>query len=148
MKKALIIVLAIAILGAVAMFGGRKSQSVAPRSITTTPAIIQAAPSVPVPTGSSAYKDGTYTGKVSRIIYGNIQAAVVISGGKITDIQFLQMPSDERQSQEITAYSEPQLKQAALSKQNTSIDFVTGATDTSQGFEKSLQSALNQAANS
>jgi uncharacterized protein with FMN-binding domain len=42
--------------------------------------------------------------------------------------------------------SEPLLEQETLNKQSFHIDFVSGATQTSEGYQQSLQSALNQAA--
>jgi len=41
-----------------------------------------------------SYKDGSYTGSVQDAFYGNIQVRAVISGGKITDVLFLQFPND------------------------------------------------------
>jgi len=93
----------------------------------------------------SAYKDGTFTGSSEFTPYGTIQISVVISGGKINDINFLQMPSDQQGSQARSDYSKPLLKQETLSRQSANIDFVSGATSTSEGYQQSLQAALNQA---
>jgi uncharacterized protein with FMN-binding domain len=56
------------------------------------------------------------------------------------------MPSDEPRSREITSYSEPGLKQNAITAQSANIDFVSGATSTSYGYKESLQAALDKAA--
>jgi uncharacterized protein with FMN-binding domain len=95
---------------------------------------------------SSSYKDGTYTGSTAETPYGTVQIAVVVSGGRIANVNFLQMPSDAGHSREVTAGSEPLLKQQTLQNQNSHVDFVSGATSTSEGYEQSLQAALNQAA--
>ena len=97
---------------------------------------------------TTTYKDGTYEGSTSSTPYGNVQIALIVSGGKITDVRFDQMPNDQGHSQEVTAQAEPLLKQTTLQHQSSNIDFVSGATVTSQGFEQSLQSALDQAAQS
>ncbi|MDE2025278.1 MAG: FMN-binding protein [Patescibacteria group bacterium] len=91
------------------------------------------------------YKDGSYTGSVADAFYGNIQVQVTISGGKISNIQFLQAPNDRGTSIMINQQADPMLAQEAISAQGANVDIVSGATDSSQAFIQSLQSALNQA---
>lgn len=91
------------------------------------------------------YKDGTYTGSVADAFYGNIQVQAVISGGKITDVIFLQSPNDRSTSIEINSQAMPYLKQEAIAAQNANVDIVSGATDSSNAFRQSLGDALNQA---
>lgn len=91
------------------------------------------------------YKDGTYVGPVVDAFYGNIQVKAIILQGKISDVQFLQHPQDALRSVAINAIAMPNLKQEAIQTQNATVDIVSGATDTSQAFIQSLQSALNQA---
>lgn len=112
------------------------------------PAASPGSPMASTGTGSSSakYKDGTFTGASEFTPYGTVQIAVVVSGGKITDVNFLQMPNDREDSLMRTQYSEPLLKRTTITNQNANIDFVSGATDTSYAFEQSLQTALNQAA--
>jgi uncharacterized protein with FMN-binding domain len=95
---------------------------------------------------NASYKDGTYTGDAEDTIYGTVQIAAVISGGKITDIRFLQMPGPEGHSKEVTAFAKDPLKQSTLNHQSSNIDFVSGATQTSEAYEQSLQAALDKAA--
>ena len=102
--------------------------------------------SIPVSTPTSqTYKDGTYTGKATDAFYGNIQVKVIISGGKISDVQFLQYPNDQRESIEINTEAMPVLTQEAINAQNANVDIVSRATDSSQAFKESLASALSQA---
>lgn len=98
-------------------------------------------------TGQSTgtYKDGTYTGDAADAYYGNIQVQVMVSGGKITDVTFLQYPNDRGESVRINSQAMPMLKQEAIQAQSAQVDGVSGATDTSQAFVQSLTSALNQA---
>lgn len=93
----------------------------------------------------AGYKDGQYTGNAADAFYGLIQVKATISGGKITDIQFLQYPNDRNTSVEINRQAMPMLKQEALSTQNAHVDIISGATDTSQAFVESLANALSQA---
>ena len=148
MRKAIVIVAAVAILGLLAISNKHSDGPalVAPTITSNTGSGTTASSSASQTANSVSYKDGTYTGSTEDNLYGPVQVAAVISNGKITDIKFLQMPSDQRQSQERTDFSEPYLKESAISHQSANIDFVSGATDTSQGFEQSLQAALNQAA--
>jgi uncharacterized protein with FMN-binding domain len=146
MRKALVTIFAVAILGALGVYANHNSKdnssSTAPSSNTTTSTA--ASPSSASSQGS--YKDGTYTGDSADTPYGVVQVSAVITGGKITDINFLRMPNEEGRSVEITSMSEPQLKQAAINKQSAqNIDFVSGATSTSYGYQQSLQAALDKA---
>ncbi len=95
--------------------------------------------------GSGSYKDGSYTGSVADAQWGYIQVKAVISGGKITDVQFLQYPNERSRSVEINSYADPQLTQEAIQAQNAQVDIVTGATDSSIAFMQSLSDALTQA---
>jgi len=102
------------------------------------------------PSGSAAvtnnkYKDGSYTGNSANAYYGNVQVVAVISGGKITDVQFLDYPQDRQTSQEINSQAAPMLKSEAIQVQSANVDIISGATLTSQAFQQSLQSALTQA---
>jgi uncharacterized protein with FMN-binding domain len=99
----------------------------------------------PASTAGSVYKDGTYNGEVADAFYGNIQVKAIISGGKITDVQFLQYPHDNPNSISINEQAMPFLKQEAIHAQRGRVDIVSGATDTSSAFSQSLSSALNQA---
>lgn len=94
---------------------------------------------------ASGYKDGTFTGAAEQNPYGIVQIAVVISGGKIVDVNFIQMPSGDGHTNEVTAVAGPMLKQTTLQAQSANIDFVSGATSTSESYQMSLQFALDQA---
>ena len=102
-------------------------------------------------TGSSSnstttqYKDGTYTGSSADAYYGNVQVAATISGGKLTDVKFLQYPNSHQTSVIINQQAIPYLKQEAIQSQSSNVQIISGATFTSQAFQQSLQSALSQA---
>ena len=104
---------------------------------TTTPA--------PKPKPTGQYKDGSYTGSSIYVYYGNVQVRATISGGKLTDVQFLQYPNDRRESQQINREAMPYLTQEALQTQSANVSGVSGASDTSEGFRQSLAAALSQA---
>jgi uncharacterized protein with FMN-binding domain len=87
----------------------------------------------------------TVTSEAVSTQYGPVQLQVTIKGGKITDIQAVQLPSQDPKDVEINNYAAPILRQSALSAQSANIDVVSGATYTSEGYMQALQSALDSA---
>lgn len=123
-----------------------------------TAATQPAATNAPAPTGTpvtptntptltprSGYKDGTFTGDAADAFYGYIQVQAIIQNGKITDVKFLQYPNDRSRSIYINEQADPMLAQEAIRAQSANVDIISGATDSSQAFIQSLQSALNKA---
>ena len=96
---------------------------------------------------TAQYKDGTYAGSVANAYYGNVQVSVLVSGGKITAVNFLQSPNENPNSIFVNQQADPYLKQEAIKSQSPNVSLVTGATYTSQAFIESLTHALNQAKN-
>ena len=111
--------------------------------VPTSPPNPTSPPSTPQPQGK--YKDGNYTGSVADAFYGNIQVQAVISGGKLTNVIFLQFPNDRSTSRMINAQADPMLTQEAIQAQSAQVSGVSGATASSGAFVQSLQSALQQA---
>ncbi|CAL9399334.1 FMN-binding protein [Streptomyces sp. enrichment culture] len=97
------------------------------------------------PQGGRGAGAGTVTGDAARTQYGPVQVRVTVSGGKITKAEAVQAPKGG-QSDRVTADAVPKLNQAAVAAGNADIDAVSGATYTSAGYVKSLQSALDKAA--
>jgi uncharacterized protein with FMN-binding domain len=87
---------------------------------------------------------GAITGDASQTQYGAVQVRVTVSNGKITKAETVQAPKGG-QSDQITANAVPKLNQAVVTKQSPDIDAVSGATYTSTGYKKSLQSAIDKA---
>ncbi|MET9899344.1 FMN-binding protein [Streptomyces sp. NPDC006446] len=98
------------------------------------------------PQGGSAQQSGTrtVTGDVVKTQYGPVQVRLTMSGGKITKVDAVQAPEGGTSGQK-TALAVPELNKAVLTAQSADIDAVSGATYTSGGYEKSLQSALDKA---
>lgn len=105
----------------------------------------QATPTVLPTETTGLYKNGTYDGSIEDAYYGNIQVQVTISGGKLTDVVFLQYPNDNHTSISINSQAMPILRSEAIQAQNAQVDGVSGASDTSAAFIKSLSSALQKA---
>jgi uncharacterized protein with FMN-binding domain len=97
-------------------------------------------------TGQKSAFSGQLTGTAVQIPFGTVQVQVTMQNGKITDVVALQLPSDQRRSQQIGQYAAPQLRSEVLAAQNAQVNTISGATYTSLGYLQSLQSALDQAA--
>jgi uncharacterized protein with FMN-binding domain len=99
----------------------------------------------PSPSTSAGFKDGIYTGQDVFTKFGDVQVKVTISGGRITDVQAVQLPFDRPRSAEISQFAAPQLHDEVLQAQSAQIDLLSGATYTSDAYAQSLQAALDQA---
>lgn len=86
----------------------------------------------------------TVLGQPENNPYGVVQVKVTLVGRRITDVRAVQLPSGGR-SGEIAAYAVPQLRSEVLAAQSASIDSVSGASYTSEGYARSVQSALDAA---
>jgi len=87
----------------------------------------------------------TITGAVETTMYGPMQVKVTLDGTKITNVAVVQETNDGQESQSIDSFSIPKLTAETLTAQSSRIDTVSGATQTSDGYIGSLQSALDQA---
>ncbi|GAA1301033.1 FMN-binding protein [Streptomyces javensis] len=96
-------------------------------------------------TSGTSGTSGTFTGSVINTSYGPVQVSVTLSNGRITAVKAIRTPSDRPRSQQIAADAVPRLTREALSAQSAHIDAVSGATYTSDGYTRSLQSALDKA---
>ncbi|MEU5244852.1 FMN-binding protein [Streptomyces asoensis] len=94
--------------------------------------------------GSGAAQAKTVTGAVAQTQYGPVQVRITVAGKKITKAEAVQAPKGGTSDQK-TALSVPKLNQEAVAAGSADIDSVSGATYTSEGYKKSLQSALDQA---
>jgi uncharacterized protein with FMN-binding domain len=93
--------------------------------------------------GGAGAQAGTVTGDVVKTQYGPVQVRLTVSGGKITKSEAIQAPSGGTSDQK-TKLSVPKLNQQVVAVQGGDIDAVSGATYTSNGYKKSLQSALDK----
>ncbi|MGW7165882.1 FMN-binding protein, partial [Streptomyces sp. NPDC054884] len=93
---------------------------------------------------SGAAQARTVTGSVEQTQYGPVQVRITVAGGKITKAEAVQAPKGGTSDQK-TQLSVPKLNQEAVAAGSADIDSVSGATYTSEGYKKSLQSALDKA---
>jgi len=95
--------------------------------------------------GSTTARSGTYTGDVVQTRWGPVQVEITVKGGKITAAQAVEYPDGNGRDQQINAYALPLLAQEVVQAQSATIDAISGATVTSDGYISSLQSAVDQA---
>jgi len=91
------------------------------------------------------FKDGIYNGSIEDAIYGDLQVQATVSGGKLTDITELMFPNDNHTSIVINRKALEILRQEAIERQSAEVDIVTGASDSTPAFARSLYTALQQA---
>lgn len=96
-------------------------------------------------TNASTYQDGTYTGSATSTRWGDVQVQITIQNGALASVDVLSYPTKDRKSQMINQQALPTYKEEAIDAQSSSIQLVSGATETYKGFTGSLQDALNQA---
>ncbi|NNC11160.1 FMN-binding protein [Planctomonas sp. JC2975] len=112
---------------------------------SSTGSSASASPSASASASSNGLKDGTFTGASADTRYGPVQVAVTVSGGKITKVDVPVYPTESFRDEEINRQAVPELVSETLNAQSSNIDMVSGATFTSEGYLKSLQSALDEA---
>jgi uncharacterized protein with FMN-binding domain len=111
-------------------------------STNSTPVVGSAVVRQNAPSGSGS---ATYTGDVADTRWGPVQVRITLEGGKISASEAVQYPQDNGRDAEINGYALPILNQEVVQQQSASIDTVSGATVTSDGYLQSLQSAIDQA---
>ncbi|HMC69186.1 MAG TPA: FMN-binding protein, partial [Mycobacteriales bacterium] len=158
MTKTRLVSLIIATLGALGLLAsfhttaGTSTRTAGSATKGTTPPATTAPPpqgttpstgAPPPPTTNTGNQ--TVDGNAISTKYGDVQVRVIVSGGRLVDVQAVQLPSDRARSQAISSDAGPQLRNEALRAQSARINTVSGATYTSDGYARSLQSALDRA---
>ncbi|MET9271684.1 FMN-binding protein [Kribbella sp. NPDC003557] len=129
---------------AVAPIAGGDGTDSTPAEPSTGPSAAPSSePSSSAPSASSG--SSTVTGDVAQTQWGPVQVQLTVQAGKITAVNVLQYPNGNHRDVEINDYALPILIDETVKAQNAQIDMVSGATVTSDGYIRSLQSALDQA---
>lgn len=85
-------------------------------------------------------------GNVTNTAYGPVQVQVLVKNTKIVNVNILEQPSSTVHDLQIGQMAFPQLVSETIKAQSGRIDSVSGATYTSGGYIKSLQSAIDNGA--
>jgi uncharacterized protein with FMN-binding domain len=101
-------------------------------------------PTPPPPTPVKQAVNGTFTGDAINVSYGIVQVRITVTNNKITDAQAIQSPTGGK-SGSISNSSIPILRQETLAAQSANIRGVSGASFTSNGWIRSLTTAISRA---
>ncbi len=124
------------LLGVLFLYPTSTNRSTSPSAATARPGVVNTTPS-----GGSLIVNGEAAG--TR--YGAVQVRVTIRSRHLVAVTAVAYPSSGRRDQEISSFALPELEKEAIAAQSAQIDTVSGATFTSDGYRRSLQSALDAA---
>lgn len=113
----------------------------APVVASPAPATTPASP----PRRTPAVSTTTVTGASVATPYGDVQVQVQVRAGRVVAVTPVHYPTSTPRDAQINAYAVPVLTREALAAGSARIDLVSGATFTSVGYIRSLQSALDRA---
>ena len=139
-------------LAALLSFKTHSPAAAAPAASTPETSTAAASPTIANPGASPATASSgapsatrTVTGSAAMTPYGPMQVKITLAGQRITKATVVQQTDDGTESQQIDSFSIPKLTSETIAAQSARIDAVSGASYTSSGYIKSLQSALDQA---
>ena len=107
-----------------------------------TTSVVSTATVAPAPAGGGVSGTRTVNGALISTRYGDVQVAVTLAGGRLTDVEPVVVPTDRPRSAEISRQATPLLRQESLQAQSGKIDIISGATYTSEAWAQSLSAAL------
>jgi len=91
-----------------------------------------------------AYHSGVATGAAARTDYGAVQVRVTVTHGRIVNVTALRLPHGNQMDIQLSKPAATVLERRVISAQRANVDMVSGATYTSEGYLRSLQSALDR----
>lgn len=91
---------------------------------------------------SASWKNGNYT-ETAKGKKGNFDVTVIISDGKISDIQI----GDNKETPDLGGKAIDELPAEMIKRQTYEVDAVAGATITSNGIKDAVARCLEQASN-
>jgi uncharacterized protein with FMN-binding domain len=111
---------------------------------TVVPTRVPASPTT-VATAKGAFHDGTWVSDVIPTNWGPIQVEMLVENGRITDVASIQYPQSRSRSLQISRASLPNYAEQVVSMQNARVNSISGATQTAQGFQQAVQTAIQKA---
>ncbi len=124
----------------------RQPRALRPAAWLGAAAIVMGLGAAPAAAQGGRFQNGEFTGIAADTQWGAVQLKVIIRGGALTDIQYLQFPYHRMRSEQISNEALPLLRAEAIQIQSARVHILSGATATSEGFQESLASTLAQAA--
>jgi uncharacterized protein with FMN-binding domain len=87
----------------------------------------------------------TFKGPTEDTRHGPVQVSIVVKSKKIVNVKAGIAPNEDGRSPFLQSHAVPMLKQEVLTAQSAKINEVSGATETSDAYIQSLQSAIKKA---
>lgn len=109
-------------------------------AVSANPTATSATPLTPASTGSTSIRK--IAGSTIQTQFGPVQVQITVQGSKIIAARALQTPHGGTSSM-INQQAVPYLIQQTLAAQSAKVQGVSGATYTSDGWARSLQSAVS-----
>ena len=109
--------------------------------VTGTPAPDAAAP---IPPGTHL-QDGDYLSDVQQFEWGDLQVKISVHGGQMTRVQVVQYPDHRSESLQLSQMASPILDSEVIKTQQSKVDIVSSATDTSYAYRDAIASAIIKA---
>ena len=118
-----------------------------PAVVMTTAAVLGAAGSLQSAHASPLHAGTTQTfkGPTEDTFHGPVQVSIVVKSKKIVNVKATIAPNADGRSPFLQNHAVPVLKQEVLTAQSAKINAVSGATETSDAYVQSLQSAIKKA---
>lgn len=117
-----------------------------PAALITTAATLQFGSIVePAHASAPAAKSQTFKGPTEETMHGPVQVSIVVKSKKIVNVKTFINPNSDGRSPFLQQRAVPILKQETLKAQSAHIDAVSGATEFSDAYDQSLQSAIKKA---
>jgi len=98
----------------------------------------------PIPAGTHL-QDGDYLSDRHQYEWGDLVVKISVHGGLITGVQIMQYPDHRSQSLFLSQMAGPTLSSEVIKTQQSQVDVVTAATDTSYAFQDSIANAIVKA---
>jgi uncharacterized protein with FMN-binding domain len=102
-------------------------------------------PTVTTTAKGSAAGTTTFDGPAFHNARGTFQVEIVVTGGKVTEVRPLQAGTGDAESRFINERALPVLEQRVLDAQTWDVQYVSGASFTSDGFVSSAKAAFEKA---
>jgi len=97
-----------------------------------------------IPQGANLL-DGDYLSDTEQFEWGDLQVKISVHGGQITGAQLVQYPDHRAESLQISQMASPILNSELIQTQQSKVDIVSSATDTSYVYRDAVTSAIKKA---
>jgi uncharacterized protein with FMN-binding domain len=98
----------------------------------------------PIPAGTHL-EDGDYESDKVTFEWGDLRTRILVTGGKITTVQIMSYPDHRSQSLYLIQLADPILTSEVIKSQQSKVNVVSSATNTSIAFQDSIAGAIIKA---